>query len=224
MDLIKITYNGDQPVVSARELYEWLEVKTAFRHWMPRMFEYGFDIGSDYTPVIFDHPQNGQQIQDFALTLDCAKEISMIQRTDKGKAARQYFIAKEKELMQLINNKSPAEAFMDVAKYMIEQERINKEAKMERQQMVDQHSALSKEVTSIKAKIEVADNYFTVMAHAKNSEIRIPDKVAAKFGREASKICRQRNIVTGTYPHAAYGSLKTYPVEILDEVFKEHVF
>ena len=91
-DLIKIQYDGGSPTVSARALHEFLDVGTEFRHWFPRMCEYGFVDGIDYTPVIFDHPQNKQSIKDYQLNIPMAKELCMLQRTDKGKQARQYFI------------------------------------------------------------------------------------------------------------------------------------
>ncbi len=94
-ELIKVNYDGEQPVVSGRELHAFLEVGTEYRHWFPRMCEYGFSDGVDYTPVNFDHPKNKQPTIDHALTVAMAKEICMIQRTDKGKQARQYFIALE---------------------------------------------------------------------------------------------------------------------------------
>jgi anti-repressor protein len=56
------------------------------------MCEYGFTEGTDYTPYNFVHPQNGQDTIDHQLTIAMAKEISMLQRTEKGKMARQYFI------------------------------------------------------------------------------------------------------------------------------------
>ena len=97
-ELIRVTTNiRQEPIVSARDLHQFLEVGTEFRHWFPRMAEYGFSEDVDYTPVIFEHPQNGQPTTDYALKLDTAKEISMIQRNERGKEARQYFISVEKE-------------------------------------------------------------------------------------------------------------------------------
>lgn len=61
------------------------------------MCEYGMTEGMDYTPVIFDHPQNHQPIKDYQLTIEMAKEICMIQRNEKGRQARQYFIQLEKD-------------------------------------------------------------------------------------------------------------------------------
>jgi len=96
--LIPVQTNDKQePIVSARDLHNFLEIGTHFKDWFPRMVEYGFAENIDYTPLIFEHPQNGQPTIDYALKLDMAKELAMIQRNDKGKEARQYFIAVEKE-------------------------------------------------------------------------------------------------------------------------------
>lgn len=100
-ELIKVTQNEQgSNVVSARDLYEFLEVKERFSRFMERNLDFDFELDKDYTLYQMVHPQNGQLIDDFALTLDMAKEISMIQRTEKGKQARQYFIDCEKQLKQ----------------------------------------------------------------------------------------------------------------------------
>ena len=96
-ELIKIQHDNDRITVLARDLHEFLEVGTDFRHWFPRMCEYGFTEDTDYTLVIFDHPQNGQPTKDYQLTIEMAKEIAMIQRNEKGKQARQYFIQLEND-------------------------------------------------------------------------------------------------------------------------------
>ena len=95
-ELIKVDFSGERPAVSARELHEFLEVGTHFKDWFPRMCEYGFAEGEDYTLLIFEHPQNHQPTKDFAISIDMAKEICMIQRNEKGKLARQYFLQLEK--------------------------------------------------------------------------------------------------------------------------------
>ena len=101
-ELIKITTNEEgKQLVSARELHEFLEIKTDFRKWFPRMCEYGFEESIDYTPVKFVHPMNLQECTDYAISIDMAKELSMIQRTEKGKQARLYFIECEKKLKEV---------------------------------------------------------------------------------------------------------------------------
>lgn len=97
-ELIPIKTNENlEPIISGRDLHQFLEVDTPYRLWFPRMAEYGFEEDKDYTPYNFVHPQNKQEVTDHVLKLDTAKEISMIQRNEKGKQARQYFIAVEKE-------------------------------------------------------------------------------------------------------------------------------
>ena len=100
-ELIKITeYNGNQ-AVSARDLHKFLEITERFSSWFERMLQYGFVENQDFTSAkSFTLVNNGAQreIDDYALTLDCAKEISMIQRSKKGKEAREYFIECEKQL------------------------------------------------------------------------------------------------------------------------------
>lgn len=101
-ELIKINYSKADPTLSARELHQFLEVGTDFRHWFPRMCEYGFTEGVDFKPVIFDQVQmEGSRevkrtVTDYELTIPMAKELCMIQRSDKGKMARQYFLSIEK--------------------------------------------------------------------------------------------------------------------------------
>lgn len=108
-ELIKIITNesGSQ-VVSARELHQFLEITTPLTIWMPRMIDYGFVEGVDYEAInIFVNASNnigGTNKKDWALTIDAAKEISMIQRTEKGKLARQYFIECEKKLREVVSN------------------------------------------------------------------------------------------------------------------------
>lgn len=101
-ELIKITERNGNQVVNARDLYDYLEVPTDFTTWCKRMFEYGFTENQDYVilPKNGENRNKGRKSADFALSMDCAKEISMLQRTDKGKQARQYFIECEKKISQ----------------------------------------------------------------------------------------------------------------------------
>lgn len=103
-ELINVTLNENhEPVVSGRQLHETLGVKTAYKDWFPRMTEYGFTEGEDFNPLKIEQVrQEGtrkvkRQIEDHVLKLDMAKEIAMIQRTDKGKEVRTYFIQVEKD-------------------------------------------------------------------------------------------------------------------------------
>ena len=101
-ELIKISYeNAEHPTVSGRELHEALEVKTAYKDWFPRMCEYGFTEGEDFNPLKNEqvrtegNRQVSRELTDHQLTIPMAKEICMLQRSEKGKQFRQSFIRVE---------------------------------------------------------------------------------------------------------------------------------
>lgn len=95
--LIPVSTNDQmEPVISGRDLYEFLDIKDNYTDWFKRMICYGFDEGKDFIGISREST-GGRPSIDHALKLDTAKEISMIQRNDKGKEARQYFISVEKE-------------------------------------------------------------------------------------------------------------------------------
>lgn len=101
-ELIKVNYDNDRPTVLARELHEFLEVQTPYHKWFPRMCEYGFSENIDYMMmdknVLRSDGTKMPQIQhDAQLTIEMAKEICMLQRNERGKQARQYFIQLEKD-------------------------------------------------------------------------------------------------------------------------------
>lgn len=102
-ELIPINYDtAGQPTVSARELHEGLEIKTAFKDWFPRMAEYGFEAGKDFNLLknervqIEGNREVKREIIDYQITVDMAKQICMIQRSEKGRQYRQYFLDLEK--------------------------------------------------------------------------------------------------------------------------------
>ena len=96
--LIPVNYDGEQPTVSARELHAGLEIGTDFRKWFPRMAEYGFTENVDWKRVYQKCPTLGgnQNMVDYQISVDMAKQICMIQRSEKGRLYRQYFIDLEK--------------------------------------------------------------------------------------------------------------------------------
>lgn len=100
MNLFNLQEQDDGSVaVSGRELHAFLEVKTRYNDWFSRMKEYGLEKNIDYQALTQKRvTAQGNMVDqvDHVLTIDTAKEISMIQRNEKGKQARQYFIQVEK--------------------------------------------------------------------------------------------------------------------------------
>ena len=94
---IDIKLNNDlEPMVVGRDLHKMLEVATPYDKWFPRMAEYGFMEGEDFSTFLSEST-GGRPAVDHLIKIDMAKELCMIQRTEKGKQARQYFIQVEKD-------------------------------------------------------------------------------------------------------------------------------
>lgn len=96
--LIPINFDGEQPTVSARDLHTGLEIKSNFTTWFDRMCGYGF-TELDYQkcfPNLESGCNGGQNMVDYQISVDMAKQICMIQRSEKGRQYRQYFIDLEK--------------------------------------------------------------------------------------------------------------------------------
>lgn len=102
-ELVKVNYDEEyRPTVSGRELHKVLGIETEYRHWFPRMCEYGFLEGVDYVLLPgqkrpTNNPKNPwTEVTDHQLSLDMAKEICMIQRNEIGKKCREYFLSLER--------------------------------------------------------------------------------------------------------------------------------
>lgn len=101
-DIIKVNYETESPTVSGRELHEALQIKTAYKDWFPRMCEYGFSEGKDFNLLknervqIEGNREVTREMTDHLISLDMAKELCMIQRSEIGKRFREYFIGIEK--------------------------------------------------------------------------------------------------------------------------------
>lgn len=89
-ELLSINYDSNMPTVSARELYEGLGIKTAFKDWFPRMAGYGFTEGTDFNPLkneqvrMEGNREVRRELIDYQISVDMAKQICMIQRSEKG--------------------------------------------------------------------------------------------------------------------------------------------
>lgn len=95
-EIIKVNYDNDTPRISGRELHGFMEVTERYSNWIERMTQYGFEENIDYSGCKVFNTLAHQELQDHQLSIEMAKEISMLQRNEKGKQARQYFIQLEK--------------------------------------------------------------------------------------------------------------------------------
>lgn len=107
-ELVKITEKKGIKSVSARELHEKLEIQTQFKDWFPRICEYGFKEGVDYSKPLKNEQvrfegsrQVKREVVDYAISIDMAKHICMLQRSEVGMKVRNYFLRCEKELERI---------------------------------------------------------------------------------------------------------------------------
>ena len=102
-ELFSVNENSERITISARQLHDSLEIETKFKDWFPRMCEYGFEQAVDFNPLKIEQVriegkrQVKRELQDYQMTIDMAKEIAMLQRTEKGKEIRQKLIQLEKD-------------------------------------------------------------------------------------------------------------------------------
>lgn len=139
-ELIKVTEKEGQQLVSARELHEFLDVGRDFSTWINEKVEkYGFEEGEDFTTFL-GKSNGGRPTKEYAIKIDMAKELSMLQNNEKGKQARKYFIECEKKLKEL--------------PVMSEMEMISKIAS-------SQHETL-KRVETVESSVQKLENTMTI--------------------------------------------------------------
>lgn len=142
-ELLRVNYDSDRITLSARELHDFLGIKTSFKDWFPRMCEYGFNESQDFNPLKNERVQfEGDRqvkrtVQDYQITLDMAKEIAMIQRSEKGKQIRQYFLELERKWNspEAVMNRALEYSRKQVQALLQTNEKLELENKMKDQQL-----------------------------------------------------------------------------------------
>ena len=196
-ELIHITEKNGQQLVSARELYSYLEYNISqWKRWYIKNIVQDdfFEEGKDYTPLDL----MSSSTIDFALTLDMAKELSMLARNEKGKQARQYFIEVEKKARQQT----------DILK-------LDPIIAMRMEQV-----KLEQRVSQLEVNTTTRPSYFTIAGYATLHKIKVGVSLAAKLGAAASRICKSEGWPIDKIPDPRFGQVNSYPQKILEQVFE----
>lgn len=163
VELIKVATNEQgQKLVSGRELHEVLGIGTQFTKWIQRMIDYGFVEGMDFTTISqkrLTAQGNTTEFTDYILTLEMAKHIAMVQRTEIGMKVRNYFIECEKVAQNPYANLSPELK----AIFAID----NKQQELERQQKV-----IDQRLTNIEENAKLEPGEYSLVAKRVSSRIR----------------------------------------------------
>lgn len=210
-ELIVIKESNGKKAVSARDLHFALEVQTKFPDWVSRMLDYGFIEGEDFISILGEST-GGRPSIDYVLSIDCAKEISMLQRTEKGKEMRKYFIECEKKLSQ--PPQSMEEMLLMSAQLLVE----NKKAIARMNQEV---AEVKNDIMELKAKSNVSDaEFYAITGYASLIGKQVDTPTAAAMGKKATSMSKAMGIMIGKVYDPRFGQVNTYHKDVLKEIFK----
>lgn len=212
-ELIKITETEFGKVSSARDLHKALDVKTEFSKWCKRMFEYGFVENQDYTLVKIGEG-NAHNKTDYAITIDTAKEIAMIQRTEKGKQVRQYYIWFENQNKPLVHSKN-----ISLEEMMIHQLQQSIDFKNRQIAIESSVKQLEEKIDNIQIQNATIE-HFSIMGYCRNIKKQISLEEAKVFGTKCRALCRNEGFVIGRIPDPRFGTVNTYPLDVLKSIIK----
>lgn len=215
MELQVITHNiGEEETqaVSARELHSFLGIKRDFSNWIKYYIKsYGFVEGqefSTYSPKVansFDKPK-----LEYALTLDCAKELSMVSRTPKSKEARKYFIEIEKEYKKTPHFEQLSEMQM-ISKMALEADAQNKRI-----------TAIEDDIKRLEKTVKREEDFITVAGYANLKGYKFTRSETQMIGKKATKLSKSLGIKMGKIPDQKWGEINIYDHGVLEEIVDEY--
>ena len=203
------TINGNAvETVNAKELHEFLEVRSKFADWIKnRISEYDFTVNQDFTTVSKNLENGGRSI-DYYITLDMAKELSMVERNEKGKQARKYFIECEKKLTQP-KPMTQIELIAVIANQMAEQERKSLELD-NRLQVVEQKQQ----------QLNQDNDHFTIKGFCSLHQLDLSNGKMSALSRKAKKLSDVKDYTYHEITDPRWGKVRTYHKDILTELFE----
>jgi anti-repressor protein len=213
-ELIKIEHKNGIETVNARELHRFLEVKQRFNDWIKfRIEKYGFEEDVDYISLTEKIVSgNNANARSYHISLDMAKELSMVENNEKGRQARQYFIECEKRSTGL------------VGKNQIDNSRIERLENMVEKLITSIPMIISETVKSISnnylKQAEYTQDYFSIIGYANHKGIKINFSEALNFGKEAVKISKANNLEIRKIPDERFGRVNSYSIRVLEKIFE----
>lgn len=168
-ELIRINYDSERPTVNGRDLHDALQIKTAYKDWFPRMCEYGFFDGTDFCSFLSES-SGGRPAVNHQLTIDMAKQLCMIQRTEIGRKFRQYFIQVEEAW------NSPEAVMARALQFANQQLALLKHQNME---LTDTIAVQNQQILEMKPKV----SYYDVVLNCK--DLISTSAIAKDYGKSA---------------------------------------
>lgn len=204
-EIIRITESNGRKAVSARELYDALGLeKSQWKRWYTTNIsgnQFAIEF-QDYEG--FDIMANGNATKDFALSIDFAKRICMLSRTEKGEEIRNYFLECERM--------AQSTKTLSLSQQILLQAQMNV-------QIEERLSQQEEKLAEIEAKVTTRPEWYAISGFAALSKIHIDMRTAAQLGRKASALCKRLGLNPGSTHDPRFGIVGTYPVHVLREVF-----
>lgn len=218
-ELIPISENNGKRAVNARDLHSFLESKQRFADWIKNRID-KYDLVENVDYVVFHNSmknlEGGRPQVEYALTVDAAKELSMVEGNEKGKQARRYFIECERKLKESGNEAlSPAEVILRLAQRNVDNERKMREIERKQERM-------QSEIEDIRQRTTTDLGRSTIVAYVSRNNIKLDVKRFGAMGRKASTLCKKRDIPVTKIHDVRWGQVSVFPDEILDEVFADN--
>jgi len=195
-EIIRIDYENENPTVSGRELHAVLGVATQYKDWFPRMCEYGFIEGRDFSSILSEST-GGRPSTDHALSVPMAKELCMLQRNDQGKKFRQYFISVE-------------DAWNSPDKVMERALQIAHRRALEAERRI---FALAEENETLEVALNTSLKFYTVAKYNKTFHMGWSLSQCQAIGKQLTAYCRARAIEVRSCEtnDERFGVVNSYP-------------
>ena len=195
-EIIRIDYENENPTVSGRELHAVLGVATQYKDWFPRMCEYGFIEGRDFSSILSEST-GGRPSTDHALSIPMAKELCMLQRNEQGKKFRQYFISVE-------------DAWNSPDKVMERALQIAHRRALEAERRI---FALAEENETLEVALNTSLKFYTVAKYNKTFHMGWSLTQCQAIGKQLTAYCRARAIAVRSCEtnDERFGVVNSYP-------------
>lgn len=207
--------------INARELHEFLEVGKDFSTWIKgRIDQYSFIENIDYILLTYSGEQvhGGSNRIDYIVSLEMAKELSMVERNEKGKEARKYFIECEK----IAKGKSKPLTTLEI---MAQSVKILQDHEAKMLVLESKQNDIDSKILEIESKISTSNSdYYSVSGYASLKGFKHLDiRRANLIGRLAAKLSREYGIDIGKVKDERYGNVNIYHIDILNESFNRKI-
>jgi len=205
-DLIRIDYDNENPSVSGRELHAALEVATQYKDWFPRMCEYGFQEGRDISSILREST-GGRPSTDHALTIPMAKELCMLQRSEKGREYRRYLISVEEAW------NSP-DKIMERALHIAHRRALEAERRI---------FALAEENETLEIALNTSLKFIPVAKYNRTFKMGWSSEQCKAIGKSLTAYCRARAIEVRSCEtnDERFGTVNSYPITAWETFLEE---